>query len=714
MSERIGRTSVKAMLALVLGVVLQLDQAIAQEQPAATVSKPDKDAVERIYDCLVAGKEAVLLPGGIECKGYRQGGKFLQNAQPDMPLKIDLAKVCAGSEEGSQDWRKLPGNAIKKLVAHEKPAIDPLGIRVLGAIFCDELDLIGLDLPYSLVIDRSIFMKGFEARNFHTRADVSFDGSVALDTITFTRSRVDGSIYGEGAYIKKLLVLDSEVHGSLLFRESVLTEPAIFDTVSISGELSVRASALSYFFVQFSKIGGVLDLTGSQARCAYQIRKSEVGDLVAVDAGFGVSAAGQTPGAKDIFDWRAGPSPSDTVRAVLDSPNPDKSPQRHECNYWNIALPGAFLVSDTQVRSSLCLHSFHWLVSAQTSPLTSSIALNDLNVGATMVLDLAPVPPNPGDIGRVNSKLDAAGVKAHALIFNFDGKARANEMSLSGIGFEQVYHSAGIECEYDPGFLRPPPGSAQQRLANIPRSQLRLPRVDEVMSLLNSNCLATTQPFSAFVSVTQSAGNDSDTKELRIARATRELRARIDRLFGWADPSRCGTISKSNSTGSNSPQTDGGWSFMTVASDSVAVFFGSLLWLVADHGYRPEKVGWFVVATLIGSAAYFWLWVRVVGFMPAKKNTIRPIGLAFLFDRLLPAYKIREDHYDIDTFFVWVRKPGHLLNVKYMSYLWFKVPVVKAQQRDVQRAEMCLDFVKVIGLVLAIFLVAAINALFSH
>jgi hypothetical protein len=52
--------------------------------------------------------------------------------------------------------------------------------------------------------------------------------------------------------------------------------------------------------------------------------------------------------------------------------------------------------------------------------------------------------------------------------------------------------------------------------------------------------------------------------------------------------------------------------------------------------------------------------------------------------------------------------------VKTLKYLWFKIPVEKASEKDTRRAELCLDIIKAIGLVLIIFLVAAINALFSH
>jgi hypothetical protein len=49
-------------------------------------------------------------------------------------------------------------------------------------------------------------------------------------------------------------------------------------------------------------------------------------------------------------------------------------------------------------------------------------------------------------------------------------------------------------------------------------------------------------------------------------------------------------------------------------------------------------------------------------------------------------------------------------------YLWFKLRVVKLEPGDKaqQRVELALDFIKFVGLVLAIFLVAALNSLVNH
>jgi hypothetical protein len=253
---------------------------------------------------------------------------------------------------------------------------DPRGIRILGAVFCEAVDLSGLDLSYALVMDRSVFLGGVEARNLRMRGDLSFDGSLALDTIWIMRSRIEGTVFGSDAFIKELRVLDSEIQGSLLFRRSMIAEPAIFDTVALSGELSVRNASLSYFRLQFSKVGGVLDLTGTQARCAYQLMKSEIGDLVAVETGFGTSSKEQArkrqATSKDLFDWRLRPNSAYPLPGVSSGPRwshvedaqvrPMRSAKNRECRYWSVASPARFLLSDTRVKSSLCLRSFHWLL----------------------------------------------------------------------------------------------------------------------------------------------------------------------------------------------------------------------------------------------------------------------------------------------------------------------------------------------------------------
>jgi hypothetical protein len=161
--------------------------------------------------------------------------------------------------------------------------------------------------------------------------------------------------------------------------------------------------------------------------------------------------------------------------------------------------------------------------------------------------------------------------------------------------------------------------------------------------------------------------------------------------------------------------------FGTRVNAFAAVIFGGLLWLVADHGFHPEKVGWWVLGAIAVFALYFWFGLKIVGIKVKDRDTILPVGILFLFDRLLPAYQIREDHYHIEAFYK--RVPRHRLidgdhpirvDLKTMRYLPLAHAVTETTEAEKERAEKCLNILKVIGLVLAIFMVAAINAIVSH
>jgi hypothetical protein len=179
--------------------------------------------------------------------------------------------------------------------------------------------------------------------------------------------------------------LDSQVSGSLLVRNTVFLEPAILDTVSLLGELGMRGAAFPYVLVQFSKIGGVFDLTKSQARCAYDIRQSEIGELIAVDSGFGTAQD------KLSFDWgNLKEELKKRIQAARKAPPVLEAADDKICNHPGIASsPATFLISDTGIKSSLCLRSFHWLEA--NPPQDSYITFDDVRIGTLLLLIWSPV-----------------------------------------------------------------------------------------------------------------------------------------------------------------------------------------------------------------------------------------------------------------------------------------------------------------------------------
>jgi hypothetical protein len=693
------------IFATIFSVTLIFDLGAASGQSTSQTSDLGKKVVDGILNCLSHGGDAVLLYQGVQCEPYLEGADFLKdnpNASTlyEKPTDENIKTACSDLD----DARRLPAGIIKALVKQPPSSIDPTGIRILGALFCDGLDLIGLDLAYSLVLDKSIFRKEIDVRNFHTRGDFSLDESIVKDRLFIARTRVDGTLFASDSAIDQLQIVDSQIFGSLLLRNARFRKPAIFDTLAVSGELSVHAAKFPYLFLQYSKVGGVLDLGDSGASCAYHIRQTDIGDLVAVNSGFGTR--------EQADGENIAPVSNPVGKETDDRP----------CQYSQIASsPGTFLISDTRIKSSLCLRSFNWPnADVRMSDRTGFITLKDVVVGTTAAIDLDPAVDLPADgTSSIASHhhFNIVGLETNSLIFSFHGfddGRKAYQLSVNGLKFQNVY-AAKIPCDYSPDYFSTDVTKPSLHTIGDPWTVLHLPAVKEVMSWLDSNSLVTTQPFAAFVDVFQRDGRDSDAKDLRIAKASTELCVKARRVFGnWI----CGQASGDTVAAEDSADTGGIIGYVNAV---VALAFGALLWLIADHGFHPEKVGWFVILSIFVFALLFWFKLKIVGIKVKETNAILPVGVLFLFDRLLPAYQIRDDHYRIASFYKKVplhRSPtddsSERVDLRTLRYIPLARVVVETNEMEREHAEKYLSVLKVIGLVLAIFLVAAINAFVSR
>jgi hypothetical protein len=155
----VHRTLVALTLITILGG--GQDTGWSQEQPATPATLPAR--LREIAECLAKGNDAVLSRDRLQCVD-----RFAKHLPVDTAPGVELGVVC--SSANADDRRRLSGDAVKQLAAQKQISISPSGIRVFGAIFCDdELDLIGLNLPYSLVLGNSVFKYGIDAHNFHTQ-----------------------------------------------------------------------------------------------------------------------------------------------------------------------------------------------------------------------------------------------------------------------------------------------------------------------------------------------------------------------------------------------------------------------------------------------------------------------------------------------------------------------------------------------------------------
>ena len=232
-------TSMWIKIAFRVGLTLIASGALAEtspisREPGTEFVNPQtrQEVFKRLQGCLAKGEEAVLKRLGPQCAEYMKGSELLEK---DTPVHLEnIARLC----HDGNDLRLLSADSIKRLASPDKTLvladsnetpvtadgnktsepssdakpqpIERRGIRILGAIFCNKLDLVGLNLEYSLVLDHSIFREGIDARNFQTRADFSVDDSLIFGELGMLRSRIGGGFFATQTFMTGLRILDLE------------------------------------------------------------------------------------------------------------------------------------------------------------------------------------------------------------------------------------------------------------------------------------------------------------------------------------------------------------------------------------------------------------------------------------------------------------------------------------------------------------------------
>ena len=176
------------------------------------------------------------------------------------------------------------------------------------------------------------------------------------------------------------------------------------------------------------------------------------------------------------------------------------------------------------------------------------------------------------------------------------------------------------------------------------------------------------------------------------------------------------------------------YNFLEAVAEFLLLAFQWMLWLVADHGHRPTKAVWGVIGILIVFWGWFWLRLQIIGFEPKREKAASPqddkaalpaaspwpLGFVFLFDRMIPLYKIREQHYSIMRYFRWASRSEveQLRAAKqepdYVRYFGRRFPAVPATADEQSTADSWLALLRIIGVILSVFLIAALNALVSR
>jgi hypothetical protein len=690
--------------------------AITPQSALSAAANPIVMTDDRVADfakCLATGGEVVLRPDeGPSCAAFRTGARLLDDITP---AQRDPAVVCRRDHTG--DRRHLPSSIVRQLadlsqpsdtteikkMAESKPSkpirIAPTGIRLIGAIFCgDEMDLSDLNLSYPLVLDLALFRFGVRGENFRTRGNFSLDGSYVFDNLALNGSRIGGSLFARGGYFENVGLSETEVRGSIYFDHSLLDRTALFDRVSAAGDISLLNTALSRVRVHQSNVKGRLELGQSEARCGYSVRGSDIDEIWATNLGFGSVSRSEdiSPGAASppSTAQRGPPLPpvfrygwsrsqdKDFYKSLMQNASiKTKTDAAQPCETPPIEIAPELLVLDVRARS-VCLQSFHWLTSSDSNlQPRSSIILSEVKIAGSMNVNLFPQNASPAQVLPSQRTMRIEGLNVGVLFFDFSDNHHPYETSVDRLQIERVHNSPGLDCSQ-----------------HATEADSQLPGAGHVTGWLQKNGTLSLQPLTAFIRAFENAG--ANPTELKVAKAEIEF----DR-----------TLQNRNNA------TAGAWRTKTVPAflwedgfrvviDYLRIAGGWALGLIADHGFRPIKVLFPVLVILVGFWALFRFVFGVVAFLPDKQTELRPIGFTFVFDRLIPIYRLRDENYQIARFY----QRGSGPDEKPSSYFWSKPLCVPASPQRTHYTGICLDILKALGIVLAVFLVAALNALVAR
>jgi hypothetical protein len=734
--------------------------AAAQEQAVRLEAPKPEDIIEIITKCLHEGREVFMSHDeGATCVPRGRAGRLAQ--QSGMPFAIgDIKTACA--DPG--DRRQLSGDVVKRVLqtaVQKSLPIAPTGIRIIGALFCTELDIVGLDLPYSLVLDYSASEGRVFGRNLQIRGDLSIDGSFVQRGLVLTRSRISGSVYVENSFVGRVAVFDSQIQGSWHQTNSVVLGSAEFRGLTMSGDLGLAGSALSMVSVMSAQIAGGLVLNNSEARCAYHVRGSTFGYLFGETVGFGAMTPARDisdsipEGSKLIVPWwsRLARLPAQqsgtaytSIGIRLTTPALRTALQRElggikaspesnllpGCEHLSHSENAEFYFLNNRVQSAVCLRSFGWLRPHnydEKNQRMTVLSLNGTHVSGNLIIDLWGSHTDKENEARTMPEtriLEAIGVTMGALIFDFTDNAHRYVTYLDGLKFNQV-HTATVNCDFQRDQEGASPSTPTRPNGGV-LQQPSLPTVQDVMRWLEKNGSRSSQPFAAFVDAYEHAGEDAS--DLKIGRKTADLCSDTAR---WLTFLKCRETppprsrQKEAETVKEAGVLDSVYRGAAAVPVFLALGFRWTLYGLADHGIRPGKVVWWVIGVLAVFFGFFWAVLGIVGFQPkgtpsepasASASEPWPVSVLFLFDRLLPLYKIREEHYAVGRYYRRVT-PGEvragLQDVNdpppSMRFLLWTIPVAPVGESDMRRAEKWLLVLRIIGLVLTVFLLAAINAL---
>jgi hypothetical protein len=547
------------------------------------------------------------------------------------------------------------------------------GIRILGAAFCsEEVALNDLDLPYPLVLDYGFFSHGITSNNLKIAGHFSVDNAVILNHFNMLHTVISDGLFARQAFMPYFLLQFAEIGKDVALDDSFIPLYVNILNSTVKRSIDSVATATSYFIVLHSTVLDHVDMSKSEARCAYELQKGPIGEIIAEGAGFGAAS-------NDKYSWQRSLK-SDRVKAFLKADILKGANSRYnECNQppsYDVPPKLTFVISNLQL-TSLCLVDFQWpqLSPANYDPETT-LSIETTNVTNNFILDVG-AEPDPSRI-NFNRHLDLMEVEGPVFVFNFAKFPSSYHVVMDGFHFKRIY------------------SWSKESLCGRHGWNWKAPEAHDVRHWLRMNESPSVQAYATVATSFEDAGRDATP--IRVDKAIAEHRKALSDDAAalhnaWA-----------------SHRAD----IPIILLDYMRLGMNWTLGEIADYGFRPQKAI-FVAIGIVGIAwAIFARCIGVVAFVPRKKDEVRLIGLIFFFDHLIPALKINEDNYDVKTYLVRPAKDADRDDIQVFQHYGRALEFAPADPRQTRRADRALILIEMIGFVLAAFVIAGIQALVSR
>lgn len=188
---------------------------------------------------------------------------------------LDLAGADAIDPADAERWpatRCVPAGALRRVLAFtDKKTLDPRGLLIRGARFCDELSAAHIDFPRPLHFSRCAFDARIDLNGAKFK-ELSFEGSHMRGLVLDNAEVLDDLMASQVKAIGKISAKSIKIGGRLVMTDAtLLNEKAVaidLDSARIGGEVLFNKGfeAQGEVFALAVRIGGQLNLRGATLR----------------------------------------------------------------------------------------------------------------------------------------------------------------------------------------------------------------------------------------------------------------------------------------------------------------------------------------------------------------------------------------------------------------------------------------------------------------